>query len=142
MPGFLSTGDVDSLGDDDISQILGLNSTNSQQDKLALQMKLAGALRNKGLDKGQMAGAVYIPPNPLGTAMDVYDHLNGIMQGNSLPGQSDALDAKRQAALNRFAKMWFGKSGNAVAAQDPNAQDVPQGSNSSTDVDAEDIPQS
>lgn len=125
--GYLDPSD---LSDEDIAAVLGLNTNASKQSKLELQAKLAAALRDKGSEKGQMAGAVYIPPSPLNTAMDTYDHLSGIMQGNAFQGQSDELDAQREAAIHRFARMWFGKSKNSVDPslqdQDPNAQDVPQ----------------
>jgi hypothetical protein len=125
--GYLDPSD---LSDDDIASVLGLNTNASKQSKLELQAKLAAALRDKQGEKGQMAGAVYIPPSPVNTALDTYDHLSGILQGNSLPAQSDALDAQRQAKLEKFARMWFGKSKNSVDPglqdQDPNAQDVPQ----------------
>jgi len=121
--------DPNDLSDEDIAAVLGLNTNASKQSKLELQAKLAAALRDKPAEKGQSVNGVYIPPNPFNTALDTYDHLSGIMQGNALPGQSNALDAQREAAINRFARMWFGKSKNSVdpaLEQDPNAQDVPQ----------------
>src|SRR5882672_5808201 len=102
---YLSTEDVDNLSDEDISQILGLSTTASKQSRLELQSRLATALRTKGTEKGQMAGDVYIPPNPFDTAMDTYDHLSGILDANKIPAQADALDTSRQQALNRFAQL-------------------------------------
>lgn len=125
--GYLDPSD---LSDEDIASVLGLNANASKQSKLELQAKLAAALRDKSAEKGQSVNGVYIPPNPFNTAMDTYDHLSGIMQGNAFQGQSDELDAQRQAKLEKFARMWFGKSKNSVDPslqdQDPNAQDVPQ----------------
>ncbi len=72
-----------------------------------------------------MAGAVYIPPNPLNSAMDTYDHLTSIMQGNQLDAQGNTLDAKRQAALEKFAKLWFGKSQNAAVSGTPDPNQAP-----------------
>lgn len=124
---YLTTDDVDSIGDGDISQILGLNTTASKQDRLALQMKLANALRQKGTEKGQMAGAVYIPPNPIDTAMDTYDHLSSILGQGRMDKQGNDLDDQRQAAINRYARLFFGKGKNAAdpaLLQDPNDQSL------------------
>lgn len=122
---YLDTSTVDDLGDGDIAQILGLSTNSSKQDRLALQAKLANALRQKGDEKGQMAGAVYIPPNPVSTAMDTYDHLSSILGQGKNEKQSEDLDSQRQAALSRFARMWFNKGGNSAdpslsSISDPN----------------------
>jgi len=109
---YLSTTDVDSIGDDDISQILGLSQNASQQDKLALQQRLANALRNKDSNHGQSVpqGSVFLPPNPLTSAMDIFDHLQGITQGQQGIEQGKQLDAQRQSALDRFAKLWINRN--------------------------------
>lgn len=124
MAGYLSPSDIDSVGDDDISQILWLSTNQSQQEKLALQQKLAGALRNKSTDRGQSVptGSVFIPPNPFNTALDTFDHLQGIVDSAQGKQEGVALDSARQKALERFAKMWFNRNkGGGVAAPGDNS---------------------
>ena len=119
MP-FLTPNDVDSVGDDDIASVLGLSTNASQQSKLELQMKLANALRLKEGEKGQSvpSGSVFIPPNPFNTAADTFDHLQGIVNGMQGKDQGAALDADREAKLNKFAKLWF-KRTNQQHSTDP-----------------------
>jgi hypothetical protein len=107
--GFLQTGDFD---DDDLNQILGLGGVDNQQNRLMLQQKLANALRTKGTEKGQSVpmGSVFLPPSPFTTAMDTFDHLQGItsqMQGEQ---QGKALDDKHAKGLAKFAKLWFNRN--------------------------------
>lgn len=120
---YLSPSDVDNIGDEDISQILGLNKNASQQDKLTLQMKLANILRNKDHGHGQSVpqGSVFLPPNPLTSAMDIFDHLQGITQGNEGIEQGKQLDAQRQSALERFYKLLQKKGQNPQSTPDPSA---------------------
>lgn len=116
--GFLDMSDV---GDDELSQILGLSTNASQQNKLELQMRLANALRAKGVDKGQVVpgGSVFLPPSPLTTAMDQFDHLQGIVSGMQGKKQGDQLDADRQRGLERFAKLWFSRNKGMVPGAQP-----------------------
>lgn len=120
---YLSPDDADNIGDDDISQILGLNQNASQQSKLALQQKLAAALREKGADHGQSVpqGSVFLPPNPLTNAMDIFDHLQGITQSKEGIEAGKNLDTQRQAALEKFYKLLQKKTKgvSAVTPDDP-----------------------
>lgn len=126
---YLSPDDVDSIGDDDISAILGLNQNASQQDKLTLQQKLASALRNKSPDRGQSVpqGSVFLPPNPLTSAMDIFDHLQGIAQGTQAVQQGKDLDTQRQAALEKFYKLLQkkGKASTPQVGSDQSSSDDP-----------------
>lgn len=131
MSGYLTTDDVSS---DDLSSILGLSQNASQQSKLELQQKLAAALREHNPDKGQVVpqGSTFLPPNPLTTAMETFDHLQGIVSSMQGKKQGEDLDAARQKGLERFAKLWFNHNGQNTTqdvpqgSMDPNAQDVPQ----------------
>jgi hypothetical protein len=119
--GYLQPSD---FGDDDITSILGLGQNNSQQERLQLQMKLANQLRQEQPAQGQSVpqGSTFIPPSPLTTAMQTFDHLQGIVA--TAQGKKDGakLDADRQTGLERFAKLWFNqnKGGNADPTADPN----------------------
>lgn len=127
--GFLQPQDFD---DDDLTSILGLSQNASKQSKLELQARLAAALRDHNPAQGQSVpgGSVFIPPNPLTTAMQTFDHLQGIVSSMQGKKQGDKLDEERQKGLERFARLWFNKNGQGQqqdqSSQDPNAQDVPQ----------------
>jgi hypothetical protein len=128
MTGYVTPAQIDSVGDDDISQILGLSTNASQQNKLELQQRLANALRLKEGAKGQSVpmGSVFLPPNPLETAMNTFDHLQGIVSGMQGKKQGDQLDADRQKGLERFARLWFkNKQQGMQDPNDPNAQQGP-----------------
>jgi hypothetical protein len=109
--GYLDPSD---FSDDELSQVLGLSQNASQQSKLELQQRLANALRNQSPSGGQTVpmGSTFLPPSPLTTAMQTFDHLQGIVSGMQGEKQGKDLDAKRQAGLERFAKMWFNRGGN------------------------------
>lgn len=115
--GFLQTSDFPS---DDISDILGLSQNASQQSKLELQQKLANALRNQQPAQGQTVpmGSTFLPPSPLTTAMQTFDHLQGIVASAQGKKDGKSLDAARQKGLEHFAKMWFNRGG--AQGGDPN----------------------
>ena len=111
--------------DPSLLALVGGNATNSdKQNALAMQLQLAGALRNKGNDHGTMAGAMYIPPNPLQTALDNIDHIQGIRDSQGGKAKSDALIGQRGNALNAFIQSYFGKKD--PSQQDPSQQDPSQ----------------
>lgn len=120
------------FSDDDLAQILGLSVNASKQNKLELQQRLANALRSKGTEKGQSVpmGSVFLPPSPLTTAMDTFDHLQGIMTGSKGQQEGNALDIDRLTRLMKFAKMWHGNSNPNATPQpdqmgaDSNDQDL------------------
>jgi hypothetical protein len=107
--GFLQTED---FSDDDLNQILGLGGVDNQQNRLMLQQKLANALRTKGTEKGQSVpmGSVFLPPSPLTTAMDTFDHLQGIMSQAQGEKQGKELDEKHAKGLAAFARRWFNRN--------------------------------
>jgi hypothetical protein len=109
MTGYLSPSDVDSVGDDDISSILGLGANASQQKRLMLQMELANRLRGNEPSKGQIVpqGSTFLPASPLTTAMQTFDHLQGIVSSMQGEKQGEQLDNKHQQGLMKFAKLLF-----------------------------------
>jgi hypothetical protein len=121
MTGYVDPSQIDSVGTDDISQILGLGANDSQQNRLALQMKLANALRTQNPSGGQVVpmGSTFIPPSPLTTAMETFDHLQGIIAQAQGKKDGAQLDADRQKGLMTFAKHWF-KNGQGQQQGDPN----------------------
>jgi hypothetical protein len=141
--GFLQTSD---FSDDDLNEILGLGGVDNQQSRLQLQQKLANALRTKGTEKGQSVpmGSVFLPPSPLTTAMDTFDHLQGITSAMQGEEKGKDLDAKHAKGLARFAKLWFkNKQDQGTDPLDPNDPDSligPPESQSQSD-DNEDVPQ-
>lgn len=100
------------LTPEDLQAASELSVNADKQDQLALQLKLAAALRNKGFAKGQMAGAVYIPPNPLETATDVYDRLQGIKDTSQGTAQMSGLLGNKQSNLLKLLKDKFGLTDN------------------------------
>lgn len=122
--GYLDPSD---FTDDDLTQVLGLSQNASQQDKLALQQRLANALRGNQPSGGQSVpmGSTFLPPSPLTTAMQTFDHLQGIVSSMQGEKQGKELDAKRQAGLEHFAKMWFnrGQQQPPTQAQDATSSD-------------------
>lgn len=141
--GYLQPSD---FGDDDITSILGLSQNASQQQKLELQQRLANALRQQQPAQGQSVpmGSTFIPPSPLTTAMQTFDHMQGIVATAQGKKQGQDLDSDRQRGLERFAKLWFNQNKKPMPGgdpndptsltgppqpqpqQDPNSQDVPQ----------------
>jgi hypothetical protein len=121
--GFLQPSD---FGDDDLSSVLGLSQNASQQQKLELQMRLANVLRQQQPAQGQSVpmGSTFIPPSPLTTAMQTFDHLQGIVASAQGKKQGQQLDSDRQKGLMHFAKMWFNKGG--AQGGDPNDPNNPQ----------------
>lgn len=96
---FLTTEDLDpSL----ISSTANLATNQDKQDALALQLKLAGQLRGRQADHGTMAGAMYIPPNPINSALDLIDRFQGLSDSMHGKKDSDALIAQRQGGLEKF----------------------------------------
>jgi hypothetical protein len=140
--GYLQPSDFNS-GSDDISDILGLGQNASQQQRLELQMKLANALRQQQPAGGQTVpmGSTFLPPSPLTTAMQTFDHLQGIVASAQGKKQGDALDKDRQKGLAHFAKMWFNKDQpQAGDPNDPNATNGPP-SPAMSQQDDENVPQ-
>jgi len=119
---YLTPDQANASSGEDITDILGLGQNASQQDKLALQQKLAVALRNQQPAQGQAipSGSVFIPPSPLTTAMQTFDHLQGIVASAQGKKDSDQLDKDRSKGLAHFAKMWFNKQNGQPGATDPN----------------------
>lgn len=117
--GFLQPAD---FNDDDLSSVLGLSKNSSQQQKLELQMRLANALRQQQPSQGQSVpmGSTFLPQSPLTTAMQTFDHLQGIIASAQGKKDGKALDAERQTGLMHFAKMWFNRGG--APGSDPTGQ--------------------
>lgn len=108
---FLTTQDVDPSLVNSIAD----NATNSdKQDALALQLKLAGQLRNKQPDHGTMAGALYIPPNPINQALDNIDHFQGISDSMHGADKQNELINQRGAALHDFIGKYMGQDKKTV----------------------------
>lgn len=103
---FLTTEDLDpSL----ISSTANLATNQDRQDALALQLKLAGQLRNRQADHGTMAGAMYIPPNPINSALDLIDRFQGLSDSAHGKKDSEALIAQRQGGLEKFFNDYLSK---------------------------------
>lgn len=100
---FLGTED---FSPDDLASISKLSTNEDKQQQLALQLKLAAALRNKQGDHGTMAGQVYIPPNPVHGAMDIFDRIQGMTQAAKGAKEQTGLNAERQAGLDHFMQLW------------------------------------
>lgn len=116
--GYLGPAD---FGGGDISDILNLGQNDSQNQRLALQMKLANQLRQTSPPQGQNIpqGSTFIPPNPLSTGLQMFDHIQSIVADAQGKKKGDALDKDRAKGLAHFAKMWFNKNGQV---DDPNDQ--------------------
>lgn len=123
---YLTPDQADASQGDDITDILGLGQNATKQDRLALQMKLANALRTGSVSQGTSVpqGSQFLP-NTLQTAMNQFDHIQGIVAQAQGKKQGDTLDAERSKGLAHFAKMWFK---NQSSGTDPNN---PQGPPSS-----------
>ena len=142
--GYLQPSDLNT-GDDDISDILGLGQNDSQQQRLALQMKLANALRQGSVSQGASvpSGSVFLP-NTLQTAMNQFDHIQGIVAQAQGKKDGAQLDKDRQKGLEHFARMWFNKNGQGMAADpnDPNTLTGPPQPSPQPDPNDQDVPQS
>lgn len=75
-----------------------------KQKQLALQLQLSNLLRNKQPDHGTMAGQVYIPPNPVNQALDMYDHVQGIRQAQKSTDALTGLNNEKSGYTNDFIK--------------------------------------
>lgn len=123
---YLTPNQADASQGDDISDILGLGQNSTQQDRLALQMKLANALRQGQASQGTSVpqGSQFLP-NTLQTAMQQFDHIQGIVAQAQGKKQGDALDKERSKGLAHFAKMWFNKNGGAPDPNNPQGPPSP-----------------
>lgn len=107
---------------DDLNNASELSTNADRQDALALQLKLANALRQKSFAKGNMAGGVYIPPNPLETALDIYDRFQGTKEGSEGTNKMEGLlNSSQNAKLKLLLSKWFPQDKDPAATPDPTA---------------------
>lgn len=128
-PGYLTT---DGYGN--LSSNTGAASTiEDKQKQLMLQLQLSNMLRNKGTpDHGTMAGQVYIPPNPINQALDLYDHVQGIRNSQKSLDALTNVNNQKQGYTNDFVDQLLGRKKNKTASPVPA---VPE----STDTLGEDV---
>lgn len=120
---WLTTDDFDP---DSVQSIAGLSTTKDKQSQLQQQLILANALRRgSSTPKGQMAGDVYIPPNPLETAMSLYDHFQGIKEGRQGAKDQAALNQQHQDAVDKYFQAYQRSRNPAVAPTATSESDVP-----------------
>jgi hypothetical protein len=105
---YAPTPDFSKVDPNAMQKIIGMNALKEKQDQLDLQLKLANQLQSKE-QRGANAegtsvptGSLYIPPNPMNTALDMYSHLQGIMDSFSGKKDQAALNAKLQDALDSW----------------------------------------
>ena len=118
---FLRPEDFDST---DIPDAAGLNTNSDKQEQLALMAKLSTALRTKNLPQGQMAGQMYIPANPLDTAMGIYDHLSAIQGAKGLDGKFGSLINDKQSAIERLLQHFHQRQAGQMPFQTDSPQDT------------------
>lgn len=96
----------DTFDDDTLGQMAGLGGLDDDAAKAKLQLQIAALLRTKGRDKGQMAGQMYIPPNPVDSFLDSYDRIQGMSQMNDANKTISDIGDKRKSAIADFMKQW------------------------------------
>lgn len=104
---WLTTQDFDP---DDLAAVSQLGTNKDKQEQLSRQLYLANALRGHQLEKGQMAGDIYIPPNPVANALTMYDRIQGIKDARQGVKTQNDLNTQRQSGLDHFLKSWLQKT--------------------------------
>lgn len=110
---------TDQLGD--LINTAGNASTlEDKQRQLALQLQLSNQLRQgKAADHGTMAGTIYIPPNPVNQALEMYNQVQGIQNSKKQTDSLAGINQQKVDAETRLLRLKYGL--------DPNTgQDTPQ----------------
>lgn len=110
---------MDDVSPDDINSVASIRAGSRKESQLDRQLRIAAAMRQAQAPQGQMAGGVYIPPNPLDTAMNLYGKFEGIRDSKNGNQTENDLNASDNASFLQYLRSTFRKK-NAQGAQNSN----------------------